>query len=208
MDVCANDPWGDYRATDLGSTGAFEKKKYGRVSKLGTEAIVQLDTSATLGSDTGKGGRAIFRIERRRMARCRYQNGCLFIRGKRRKVWVARWTEDVIQRDGSVHRVLRSEVLGSVSEIATRRAARSLLNRISLLNSGHRRAEGTMTFGSFVAEQFEPGILPTLKNATQKSYHFLLRKHLLPGFRDCRLCDIRRAEIQQHLIDKLKQGFA
>jgi len=142
------------------------------------------------------------------MARCRYQNGCLFIRGKRRKVWVARWTEDVIQRDGSVHRVLRSEVLGSVSEIATRRAARSLLNRISLLNSGHRRAEGTMTFGSFVAEQFEPGILPTLKNATQKSYHFLLRKHLLPGFRDCRLCDIRRAEIQQHLIDKLKQGFA
>jgi integrase len=65
-----------------------------------------------------------------------------------------------------------------------------------------------MTFGSFVAEQFEPGILPTLKYATQKSYRFLLRKHLLPRFRDCRLCDIRRAEIQQYLIDKLKHGFA
>jgi integrase len=65
-----------------------------------------------------------------------------------------------------------------------------------------------MTFGSFVAEHFEPGILPTLKYATQKSYRFLLRKHLLPRFRDCRLCDIRRAEIQQYLVDKLKHGFA
>src|SRR5437867_12610137 len=105
MDVCANDPWGDYRATDLGSAGAFEKKKYGRVSKLGTEAIVQLDTSATLGSDTGTGGRAIFRRARRRMARCRYHNACLFIRGKGRQVAVARWAEDVIQRGGSGPRV-------------------------------------------------------------------------------------------------------
>lgn len=143
------------------------------------------------------------------MARCRYQDGHLFIRGRKRKVWVARWREDVIQPDGSVQRVLRSEVLGPVSEIATRRAARLLLlNRVALLNSGQRRAEGTMTFGTFVAEQFEPGILPTLKYATQKSYRFLLCKHLLPRFRDCRLCDIRRAEIQQYLIDKLKHGFA
>lgn len=124
-------------------------------------------------------------------------------------MWVARWREDVIQPDGSVQRVLRSEVLGPVSELATRRAARLvLLNRITLLNSGQRRAEATMTFGTFVTAQFEPGILPTLKYATQKSYRFLLRKHLLPRFRDCRLCDIRRAEIQQYLIDKLKQGFA
>lgn len=80
--------------------------------------------------------------------------------------------------------------------------------RLVLLNSGQRRAEVTMTFGTFVAEQFEPGVLPTLKYATQKSYRFLLRKHLLPRFRDCRLFDIRRAEIQQYLIDKLTHGFA
>ncbi len=143
------------------------------------------------------------------MARCRYQDGYLFIRGRKRKMWVARWREDVIQPDGSVQRVLRSEVLGPVSEIATRRAARLLLlNRIALINSGQRRAEATITFGAFVAQQFEPGILPTLKYATQKSYGFLLRKHLLPRFRDIRLCDIRRAEIQQYLIEKLKQGYA
>jgi hypothetical protein len=50
------------------------------------------------------------------MARSQYQNGCLFIRGKRRKVWVARWRDDVILADGSADRVLRSIVLGPVSE--------------------------------------------------------------------------------------------
>lgn len=124
-------------------------------------------------------------------------------------MWVARWREDMIRSDGAVIRVLRSETLGPVSEITSRREARILMQRrLVSLNSGQRRAEGTMTLGSFVAEQFEPGILPTLKFATRKSYRFLLRKHLLPRFRDCRLCDIRRAEIQRYLIDKLKHGFA
>lgn len=54
------------------------------------------------------------------MVRCRYQGGCLFIRGKKRKMWVARWRENVIQPDGVVQRVLRSAVLGPVSEFAGR----------------------------------------------------------------------------------------
>lgn len=143
------------------------------------------------------------------MARCRYQDGCLFIRGKRRKMWVARWREEVIQPDGAVIRVLRSETLGPVSEITSRREARiRMQRRLVLLNSGQRRAEATMTFGNFVAERFEPDILPTLKYATQKSYSLLLRTHLLPRFRDSRLCDITRAEIQQFITGKLKDGYA
>ena len=164
---------------------------------------------ATLENDIGKGGRANYSKERMRMARCRYQDGCLFIRGKRRKMWVARWREDVIQRDGAVIRVLRSETLGPVSEITSRREARILMQRrLVLLNSGQRRAEATMTFGNFVAEHFEPDILPTLKYATQKSYSLLLRTHLLPRFRDSRLCDITRAEVQQFITSKLKDGYA
>lgn len=143
------------------------------------------------------------------MVRCRYQDGCLFVRGKKRKMWVARWREDVIQPDGAVHRVLRSEVLGPVSEIAGRREARILLqNRLASLNSGQRRAEATMPFAVFVTEHFEPAVLPTLKHATREIYSFLLRKHLLPRFRDSRLCDITRAEIQRFLIEKLKNGYA
>jgi hypothetical protein len=86
-----------------------------------------LDTQVTLGGDIGKGGRANHSKERRRMARCQYQNGCLFIRGKRRKVWVARWRENVMLADGSASRVMRSVVLGPVSPIAGRREARKLL---------------------------------------------------------------------------------
>ena len=143
------------------------------------------------------------------MVRCRYQDGCLFVRGKKRKMWVARWREDVIQPNGTVERVLRSEVLGPVSDIAGRREARILLqSRLASLNSGQRRAEATMPFAAFVTEHFEPVVLPTLKHATQEIYSFLLRKHLLPRFRDSRLCDITRADIQRYLIEKLKSGYA
>jgi len=92
-----------------------------------------------------------------------------------------------------VQRVLRSEVLGPISEIAGRREARILLqSRLASLNSGQRRAQATMPFVVFVAEHFESAVLPTLKYATQEIYSFLLRKHLLPRFRDCR-CVTSRA---------------
>jgi integrase len=164
---------------------------------------------ATLKCDIGKGGRANHSKERKRMARCRFQDGYLFIRGKKRKMWVARWREDVIQPNGAILRVLRSEVLGAVTEISGKREARMLMqNRLALINSGQRRVEATMAFGTFVAEQFVPDILPTLKYATQKIYSALLRKHLLPRFRNSRLCDITRAELQQYLIGKLRDGYA
>jgi hypothetical protein len=105
--------------------------------RVNAEAIVPLDTGATLRGDIGKGRRANLRLERKRMARSQYQNGCLFVRGKRRKVWVARWREDVILADGSADRVMRSVVLGPVSEIAGRREARRLLDAyLSPINQG------------------------------------------------------------------------
>ena len=168
-----------------------------------------LDNRATLVADIGKGGRANLRTERRKMARSQYQNGCLFVRGKRRKVWVARWREHVILADGSTDRVMRSVVLGPVSEIAGRREARRLLDaHLSPINQGQYRPEATMLFSKFITECFEPGVLPTLKFATQEIYSFLLRKHLTPRFGDQRLCDISRVEIQHYLLEKLKHGFA
>jgi integrase len=185
------------------------KKKFTRGWKVSVEAIVPLDTGATLRSDIGKGRRANLRMERKRMARSQYQNGCLFIRGKRRKVWVARWREDVILADGSADRVMRSVVLGPVSEIAGRREARRLLDaHLNPVNQGQYRPEGTMLFSQFIADCFEPGVLPTLKYATREIYSLLLRKHLIPRFGGHRLCDISRVELQQYLLEKLKQGFA
>jgi hypothetical protein len=47
------------------------------------------------------------------VARRRFQNGSVFSRGKRKKVWVGRWLEDEIRGDGSLHRRHVSEVLGT-----------------------------------------------------------------------------------------------
>ena len=46
-----------------------------------------------------------------------------FQRGTRRKLWVARWWEDVIQTDGMLGRLRRSEIIGTVAEFPTRRLA-------------------------------------------------------------------------------------
>ena len=118
----------DCLAFVLENTGGFKRKKSTGGLRVSAEAIVLSDNRATLVTDIGKGRRANLRMERTRMARSQYQNGCLFIRGKRRKVWVARWREDVILADGSADRVMRSVVLGPVSEIAGRREARRLLD--------------------------------------------------------------------------------
>src|SRR6202161_2062553 len=90
-----------------------------------------------------------------------------------------------------------------------RREARRLLDaHLNPLNQGQYRPEGTMLFSRFIAECFDPGVLPTLKFATQEIYSLLLRKHLIPRFGGHRLCDISRVEVQHYLLEKLKQGFA
>src|SRR5882672_4154325 len=71
-----------------------------------------------------------------RMIRRRFQRGSIHKRGTRKKVWVARYSEDVIGPDGVASRIRRSEVLGTVAEIPTRRQAEQLLSeRLRLVNS-------------------------------------------------------------------------
>ncbi len=143
------------------------------------------------------------------MARCRYQSGCLFVRGKRRKVWVARWREEVILADGSISRVLRSEVLGPKSLIPSQAEARKLLDaRIRPINHGLHRPQAALPFSTFVVQHFEPGVLPTLKFSTQRSYTWLMRKYLLPHFGKMTLSEISKFEVQRFVLDKLNNGFS
>ena len=71
------------------------------------------------------------------MTRSRYQNGNLTLRGRRNKVWVARWREDVLGSEGRLKRVRRSIILGTLAIIPTRRRAQALLNaKLCDLNAG------------------------------------------------------------------------
>ena len=140
------------------------------------------------------------------MARRRFQSGCLFKRGKRRKVWVARWREDVLREDGSVGRMLRSVVLGAVADLPTRADAQTRLEeQLRPLNQGTARPEATMAFGTFTETQWQTLVLPTLKLSTQHGYRNVLRKHVLPYWRDWRLRDISRQDVQQWVAEKFRQ---
>jgi hypothetical protein len=67
----------------------------------------------TLRNDAAQAGRAIENPRKgETMAQRGFQQGSLFQRGTRRKVWVACWWEDVIQTDGTLGRLRRSEVIG------------------------------------------------------------------------------------------------
>jgi integrase len=161
---------------------------------------MMLDMRATLENDTRRGGRA---NRKETMARRRYQEGCLFVRGRvGRKMWVARWREDVIRPDGAIARMMRSQVLGSVNAIPTRREARQLLD--SLLrptNQGLRKPQATMTFGDF-ARKWQDAVLPSYRASTSNFYKGVLRKHLVPKFAPHRLCDIHTPDVQTFLNQK------
>src|SRR5206468_8457283 len=64
------------------------------------------------------------------MARRRLQEGSVFKRGTRKKVWVARWRDWVRTEDGSLKRVMRSEILGPVSELTKSDAKEKLRQKL------------------------------------------------------------------------------
>jgi len=94
-----------------------------------------LDCRVKLDGDARKTGRA---NGKDKMARRRYQIGCLFVRGKRPKVWVGRWRERVLTSKGSMSTILRSEVLGTVSELSKREAQNLLEDRLRPVNRAGR----------------------------------------------------------------------
>jgi integrase len=169
-------------------------------------ALNAVTPSVTLQSEKAR------RATRERMwtvARRRYQSGCLFKRGKRRKVWIARWREDVIRPDGSLGRTQRSVVIGLLSEIPTRRQAQIQLDqRLHMLNQGQQRPQATKHLQDFVDCEWTTLVLSTLKLSTQRGYRMVLGKHVMPRFGQRPICDITKLDIQHFVADKFRQGLA
>src|SRR6266852_199582 len=152
----------------------------------------------------GLSGRVIGK-DIRSMARSRFQEGSLFVRGKRNKMYVARYYEKVIGSDGRPRRMRRSIVLGPVAEIGSRRAA---LNRLAELlrpiNLGRQKPRMILSFEDFVTEQWKLKVLSLFKLSSQVGYRPLLSKHLLPYFGDYVLSEILPMQIQGFLSEKAK----
>ena len=135
--------------------------------------------------------------------RKRFQRGWLLKIGKRRKVWVGRWREDVLLEAGKVGRVQRSLLLGTVAELPTRRDAQARLDeKLLAVNAGSSRPESSVTFGWFAEQQWKPLVFPTFKASTQHGYKAVLANHVLPAWKEWRLRDIERLAIQQWVAEK------
>lgn len=141
------------------------------------------------------------------MARPRYQDGSLFVRGKR-KVWVARWREDVIRDDGSLHRTQRSLVLGPVAVLSRREARLLLQKRVGETNQGRHYPKPLLTFEEFAREYWRPGALLSLKPSSARIYQFNLDKYVNPALGPKKLSDITRASIQQTLLELKHKGYS
>lgn len=117
------------------------------------------------------------------MKRSRYQTGSLFVRGKRKKMYVARYYESVIGSGSQLQQVRRSVVLGPVAEIGKRKDTQNrLMEILQPLNLGMQRPKTMMTFREFVEEHWQLGVLPLFKRSTQIGYGPLLRRYFLPQF--------------------------
>jgi integrase len=137
-----------------------------------------------------------------------FQRGSLFKRGKRNKVWVARFREPVSGTNGETKFVRRSEILGTVADFPTRRDAEMLLSdRLRRINSADYHPRSCCLFRSFVQE-WEEQTLPTLKYATQEHYKYVVHYHLMPRFGDVQLRFISRESIQLFIAEKMRQELS
>jgi len=138
--------------------------------------------------------------------RC-FQRGSLEKRGKREKVWVGRWWEDAIGPDGERARIRRCEVLGTVAELPTKRAAQMRLDeRLRPVNSGSSMPLSIWTLKKFIEDRWKPGVYPALKHSTKKFYDNVVSAHLIPAFGETQLRSVSREAVQDFLNRKIRNS--
>jgi len=99
--------------------------------------------------------------------------------------------------DGQIARINRSEVIGFLADLPTRRLAqRAAETRLREINTGVYRPKTTLTFREFVETQWQPNLFPTFKLSTRRGYAQVLRKYLIPYFGEQKLAEINRQTVQ------------
>jgi integrase len=152
--------------------------------------------------DAARGGRV---SRKERMTRPRYQDGCLCVRGKR-KVWVLRWRENVLQPNGSVRRILRAETLGPISKITRQQAREALRQRLEPINMGQLRPQTSMTFADFVQTEWIPNAGLALKRSSVRYYRSQLDSRIIPALGSFSLCSLKRVQIDALLSELRRKG--
>ena len=142
------------------------------------------------------------------VARRRLQRGHLCLRGKKEKQWVAKFREDVIRPDGSLHRVQRRIVLGTKEDYPTEKLAqRELDEQLKTVNSLTYKPSPTATFSEF-AGRWDRDILMLRKPSTRSADRSRIRMHLLPELGKTSMKDLNAAQLQAMIARKCRQQSA
>ncbi len=138
------------------------------------------------------------------MARKRYQNGRVFLKGKKEEKWVGRYREDVVEVTGTTRRVRRSVILGTKRELPTKRLAeRRLATILARINCLDYRPGRAATFGEFI-ERWETEVLTTQKPSSARAVRSHLRCYIIPEVGKLRL-DEFGVENQQRFITRMPE---
>ena len=141
------------------------------------------------------------------MARRRYQQGRVFLRGKHPPKWVGRWREDILSDGGKVKRVERSIVLGTRTEFPTERLARRRLEvLVAPVNSTSYRPGRVAILADF-AEKWQERVLCQLKPSSVRTAKSHLKNHILPELGKLRLDELSK-ELQQTFVTRLSRAVA
>lgn len=138
------------------------------------------------------------------MARRRHQTGRVTVRGKK---FFGRWREDVIQADGTIKRVERAMVLGTIAELKTKRIAQRLLDPIlAKINSFDYRPSKFTSVGKF-ADLWEAQVLTHQKPSSVKAAQSHLRTHIRKHLGKVLLHELT-PQLQQNFVTLLSQSVS
>ena len=141
------------------------------------------------------------------MARKRFQEGGLRLRGKKDKYWEGSYYEDVINSDETISRQRRWVSLGKQASVPTRALARRRLRMIvDNLNDPDCRPKRESSLKEFIDKNYMHLYLSTLKRSTQDGHKFVIGKYILPVLGTHMLEQITREMLQGAVNRKHKEG--
>lgn len=141
------------------------------------------------------------------MALRRYQRGALVQKSGK---WILRWREDWVGNDGVIRRREKQLIIGSVSDLQTKRAARRLADKMMDqlgMRAASYRPGRVATLAEFAVD-YERDVLPTLKPSAAESYRSAYRCYLQPVLGTFRLDEIRGNIPQQVITMMMVKGLS
>ena len=140
--------------------------------------------------------------------RRRFQKGMMVIRGTKHPQRCGLYREDILLKDGTLHRARPTVRLGPVSELSERAARAKFQPYLDRVNSAvERPPKSGMTLHAFVQE-WRANIAGNLEASTVRAAESHLRAHIIPILGALRLVEMNPKVIQAFVTSMATSGLS